>query len=253
MYDRFNSIYKVTDNLFNLNYFTSLKFSVMLSTRKQGNGDYPDKDISFYNEYETNRQGHANVMISRDLNYYFSIDYKDIEHQVKDSVMIRPDVYPEFILRLESAQEALFGRTQCSFLYIDNLIQIVNFLPVLYMDNLPNDKVLKAYAAITKSPNGDIQRAVRIHVGSEEAASIITEQKFIAFIFMLKTFNMPMYAGTVLSSMGIPQIPTNRTSFKNVSGPSSAAFENKTSNVIAKEGRTFACRQKTAFDEITDN
>ena len=253
MHDRFNSIYKVTDNLFNLNHSTSLKFSVMLSTRKQGNGDYPDRDISFYNEYETNRKGNANVMIARDLNYFFSIDYKDIEHQVKDSVMIRPEVYPELIARLESAQEALFGRNQCCFLYMDNLIQIVNFLPVLYLDNLPNDKILKAYAAITKSPNGDIQRAVRIHVGCDEATSIVTEQKLIALIFMLKTFNMPMYAGTVVSSMGIPQVPTNRVSYKNTTGASSAAFENKTSKVVGKEGRTFACRQKSAFDEITDN
>ena len=252
MYDRFNSIYKVTDKLFDLNQFTSLKFTVMLSTRKQGNGDYPDRDISFYNEYETTRQGHANVMISRDLNYYFSIEYKDPEHQVRDSIMIRPDLYPEFITRLESAQEALFGRTQSCFMYIDNIIQIVNFLPVLYMENLPNDKVLKAYAGITKSRNGDIQRAIRLHVGSDEAVSVVTEQKLVALMFMLKTFNMPMYAGTVLSSMGVPQVPTNRTSFKNTSGPSAAAFEKKISQVVGKEGRTFACKQKSAFDDVND-
>lgn len=233
-----NDYSRIDDELYSFYDKIKLTFHTSMVMHRTFNGT---KQVnSNYNEYKTSNAPIGSVVIKRKLNYYISVDLSNDGH--KAGVCIFPEKMFEVIDRLNYIKNCWFNKITNGNIYgfVNNRLTVISNENIVI--RFPQDKVMKIEPCVTNDEIG-----VNLYVDCNEPV-FMPESKFLGFIYILSTIDMPNYANTAFSMATLLQAEYNRVDFtesnnKQIQQPFDDS--NLSSGVT---GRTFNMKHKSFFD-----
>lgn len=194
---------RIVDDLYWLGYNTILRFSVRLGSR-----DDKGNRKSYFQEfpYESNRYKDYKKLstIKRQYEYFISLEnIKEINGE-KEFIIIGVQDYPYFSSCIKQAASWLNN----SDLYRlkDNDIIMVGTVDPIVINLMAWNKTITLEPISMKNEYNVNCSGIRMTLGNRRDNFVdIPIDRFMGFAYIIETFNMPMAAMMVLSSLGSPE------------------------------------------------
>ena len=203
---------RMSDVIYRLGKYANLKFSVDLMYDIPGSDNENKVKRSFHQEYRylSNNNPKPVFSIQRRYNYYFTIDY-NIDNN-KGSVRIEAYNMVELLEKLRQVSLWFTNSDLEVFVEKDGNLIVYNNPGMIQVYGLPFDHHL-GMSPIILDYNDNYIPGVRLYLNSESAYTDITVDMFMGLYYILKTYNMPLSAQTMLNYIQRPELGTNCTNF----------------------------------------
>ena len=233
-----SNAYRMTDTIFECNSL-KLNFNLNLLWILPETEMYEERTLHYWSDYRVkNRSKNSNLLIKRKLDYFMTFEIKDYRRGIEDSIFIPNDHLFKFVDSINYAYEMLFGKAQQSFIKENGMLKINNSLPVV-SDTYPKNKVFRI-APIILNVHSYQQAGAILSVGSVDNTSEMTDVEFGYLAYMLRNFNAPMYAASMMAALG--PLDDGRGDFATPTLKSGEAISNQHAKLV--KGRTFASKSK---------
>lgn len=203
-----NDFEKIIDTVMWISNNYILKFNVILNRYNDrfGRQNY-HKEIM----YQKSNSQYNCINIDRNFDYFLTIEsVKKDQDGLKNNVMIRnSDIY---MLKYKlSLVEQWFTseNNKNMFAKKNNRIFMPRAVEPIKLSNLAGDKYLEWEPSIFECNNGDQLIGVNMFIGSSYDKTFIPFDRFMAFKYMIDTFNMYQNAIILLNYIGRPEVGTN--------------------------------------------
>lgn len=246
-YERYN---KISDEMYRLNWNTSLNFIVILSKQTKDKRRW-----NMHHEYEYADKKFTNtnnlITIKRTFDYYLSIESQLMSNNTNSKYFIQIRV--ENILLIRSGFKRIIDEllnTKETFIEVDNQLKVRGDKGIeVNIPGLPQGQWLIA-KVIVMDDKGYSSPGVRLYLGSTNVFVDMNTDKFMGLYYLLSTINMYESAQLLINYLQRPSLGYNKKSFMDEPDIDSIVDD----GIEATEGprRLIPKKKQSAFDKMSD-